>query len=93
MDDNPYKSPLAAGDARGASRSRLVRFLTGAGFLAPASWLVGRGLIPPDNVADRFSLFAWLALTTIWAVIVCLAPRNPAASVVTAGDECRPERP
>jgi hypothetical protein len=93
MDDNPYKSPLAADDAERATRSRLVRYLAGAGFLAPASWLLGRGLIPPDNVADRFSLVAWLVLTTIWAVIVCLAPRNPAANVVASGDECRPERP
>ncbi|MEX0713377.1 MAG: hypothetical protein WD278_13560 [Pirellulales bacterium] len=75
MNENPYKSPLCGPDTiRGFSirftrllRSPLGRFTVGCLALAPACWLLGRALIPPDDAAFRFSLAAWAAASIVWA--------------------------
>jgi hypothetical protein len=84
MDENPYKSPeTKPGRMNDAHFSPFMRFLVGCGLLAPACWLLGRGLIPPDDVALRFSLVAWLVLTTTWGVFVFrkgTVPQQPSAT-------------
>lgn len=80
MDQNPYKSPLCVPEAdEGFSvrvarllKSPLARFTVGCVALAPACWLLGRALIPPDDAAFRFSLAAWAAASIAWAGLVWL---------------------
>ncbi|MEX2120592.1 MAG: hypothetical protein WD847_13440 [Pirellulales bacterium] len=53
-------------------RSPLGRSTIGCVALAPACWLLGRALIPPDDAAFRFSLAAWAAASIVWAGLVWL---------------------
>jgi hypothetical protein len=71
MDENPYQSPLTQG-TKLRRISGLHLFLIGAFTLAPVSWLLGRGLIPPDDQALAFSLAAWPVLTIVWGGLVAM---------------------
>jgi hypothetical protein len=78
LDENPYQSPQAEGSPQTEGEkaplfrtlSRRAQFLIGCAALAPVSWLLGRGLIPPDDVALRFSVAAWPVLATVWGSFV-----------------------
>jgi hypothetical protein len=70
-DQNPYQSPLAESSKAGKNKlSGWTLFIVGAAALAPISWLLGRGLIPPDDVALRFSAMAWPVLVLVWGAIL-----------------------
>jgi hypothetical protein len=69
MDENPYESPETAG-LNATDSGRVQWFLTGCALLAPATWLLGRALIPPDDAALRFSIFVFAVLATSWGLFV-----------------------
>ncbi len=78
MDENPYQSPRTHGSAWTRETqsslfrtlSRRTQFFVGCAVLAPVSWLMGRGLIPPDDVALRFSFVVWPVLAAVWGLFV-----------------------
>lgn len=73
MNENPYKPPSDGVVSRAISR--LLVFVVGAAFLWPACWALGRGLIPPDDVALRFSNITYVAAVVVWGMYV--ASRQP----------------
>lgn len=81
MDENPYKAPReresGAKEQFGGPFIKLLIFAMGAAFLWPASWLIGRGLIPPDDVALRLSVIVYIAAVAVWGIYV--ASRQPSA--------------
>jgi hypothetical protein len=72
MDENPYRSPLAAGTRIHQKVPGWKLVLIGSIVLAPVSWLLGRGLIPPDDEALMFSLGAWPVLALVWGLLVAM---------------------
>jgi hypothetical protein len=71
MDENPYQAPIASGVA--VERKKLpdwAQFLVGSVAFAPFSWMLGHGLIPPDEQADRLAVGVWLVLVVVWGAIV-----------------------
>lgn len=79
MDENPYKAPRESGAKRPLAGpfAKLLIFAIGAAFLWPPSWLIGRGLIPPDDVALRLSVAVYIAAVAVWGIYV--ASRQPTA--------------
>jgi hypothetical protein len=75
MEDNPYKAPNQSEALRPIAR--LLIFAVGAALLWPACWALGRGLIPPDDVALRFSNTTYVAAVVVWGIY--MASRNPPA--------------
>jgi hypothetical protein len=81
MDENPYQSPLAAGSKSKRLDNRSL-FLVGCVFLAAISWLLGRGVIPKDEVALLFSLAAFPVAATLWGVLVRRCASRPGGRTV-----------
>lgn len=76
---NPYQAPRENGAKAQLGRPfiKLLIFAVGAVFLWPASWLIGRGLMPPDDVALRLSVIVYIAAVVVWGIY--LASRRPSA--------------
>jgi len=66
MDENPYKAPVENGAQGPPLGSPLLVFFQGAILLIPACWVLGRTLIPPDDVALRFSVIVYVPATALW---------------------------
>ena len=75
MEENPYKSPNESG-AKTSLPARLLTFVIVAVLLWPLSWMLGRLVIPPDDVALRFSVIAYVAALAMWGTY--LASRSNA---------------
>lgn len=78
MHENPYRSPVETREPPVARPPLSTRFVVGLVLLPPACWLLGRGLIPPDDVALRFSVVTWIVLSIVWWLVVPrrrIAPR------------------
>ncbi|HEX7379574.1 MAG TPA: hypothetical protein VF278_20795 [Pirellulales bacterium] len=75
MEENPYKAPANSGLKLTGWFARLLIFVLGAAILWPASWLLGRGLIPPDDVVLRLSVVVYIAAVVVWGIYI--ASRQP----------------
>jgi hypothetical protein len=73
MEENPYKSPAESG-AKTPLLARLLTFAIVAVLLWPLSWMLGRLIIPPDDVALRWSVIVYIAAIAIWATYLASRP-------------------
>ncbi|HEV3339641.1 MAG TPA: hypothetical protein VG125_04775 [Pirellulales bacterium] len=66
MEENPYKAPVEHG-AEGPPQARQLLILAlGVILLIPACWALGRAMIPPDDIALRFSVIIYIPATVLW---------------------------
>lgn len=73
---NAFEPPDEAGEKR-QPFSRLLVFSVGAVLLWPISWMFGRAIIPPDDVALRFSAIIYVPAIVVWAIYTSLAKVMP----------------
>jgi hypothetical protein len=72
MEENPYQAPRENGAPGPPLGRQLLIFAVGGIFLVPACWALGRALIPPDDVALRFSVIVYVPAVALWLAYTCL---------------------